>query len=79
MMLQIYQKKLDLSKRLLDEYHTKEKTFLDNIGKIFNGDQIVRILTGHCQKRRGVSSMHNFILIRNRYCALLTDFDNVLN
>ncbi|XP_022650231.1 myb-like protein K [Varroa destructor] len=56
MMLQIYQKKLDLSKRLLDEYHTKEKTFLDNIGKIFNGDQIVRILTGHCQKRRGGSS-----------------------
>lgn len=57
MMLQIYQKKLDLSKRLLDEYHAKEKTFLDNVGKIFNGDQIVRILTGHCQKRRGVSSV----------------------
>ncbi|OQR74872.1 hypothetical protein BIW11_03345 [Tropilaelaps mercedesae] len=56
MMLQIYQKKLDLSKRLLDEYHAKEKTFLDNVGKIFNGDQIVRILTGHCQKRRGGSS-----------------------
>lgn len=56
MMLQIYQKKLDLSKRLLDEYHAKEKPFLDNISKIFNGDQIVRILTGHCQKRRGVSA-----------------------
>lgn len=56
-MLQIYQKKLDYSKRLLDEYHLKEKPFLDNISKIFNGDQIVRILTGHCLKRRGVSMM----------------------
>ncbi|XP_003745323.1 uncharacterized protein LOC100903848 [Galendromus occidentalis] len=56
MMLQIYQKKLDFSKRLLDEYHLKEKPFLNNITKIFNGDQIVRILTGHCLKRRGGSS-----------------------
>ena len=70
MMLQIYQKKLDFSKRLLDEYHLKEKPFLDNISKIFNGDQIVRILTGHCLKRRGVSTLGSK---RALHCSIIEE------